>query len=526
MPEGMTRRLGGRFALEREIGAGGISIIFLGRDEVLDRPVAVKVLRGGFESSEVSARFRREGRTAASLSHPNIVQVYDAGEDRLDGREVSYIVMEYVSGGDLKGLIDAEGPLTEKKLARIGADVASGLAHAHEKGIIHRDIKPQNILIDEYGRPKLGDFGIARALDATQATQSGSYLGTASYSSPEQLRGAEITPKSDVYSFGCTLYEAATSEPPFSGLPLEVAGQQLTKMPASPRARGATVGEPFEALVLACLAKDAADRPDSASLQERLLRLSAVASGAATAPALGAVKGFETVARGLRNRANPAGAPAESTTVESARTSHRTFGRRRSWRPALAAGVVALLLLALVVAVVGASSLMGRGAEEEVAQVPEGSQDVAQAPAEEETTNAAEEETALIEEITDAPAEETTAAVSAPALPPSRAEEAVYDLYVKKSYGNVDASWDHLSQRLKNEVGSKENWAQREQLDAFRNVYFVRMPSHEVPGDDMVRINFQVREVRTGGSKLVTGTWECVNEGGEWKLNRFVDGNA
>src|ERR671932_760844 len=278
------RRLGGRFVLEREIGAGGMSVIFLGRDEVLDRPVAVKVLRGGFEDPEIGARFRREGRTAARLSHPNIVQVYDAGEDELDGRKVSYIVMEYVPGGDLKALIDEKGPLSEKELARIGADVASGLAHAHRRGIVHRDIKPQNILIDDYGRPKLADFGIARALGATQDTRTGSYLGTASYSSPEQLRGEEITTKSDVYSLGCTLYQAAVDEPPFSGGSIEVANQQLTKPPTPPRARGAVLSEPFEELILACLAKDLADRPDTANLQERLLRLSALSSGAVSSP--------------------------------------------------------------------------------------------------------------------------------------------------------------------------------------------------------------------------------------------------
>ncbi len=193
------KRLGGRFVLEREIGAGGMSVVFLGRDEVLDRLVAVKILRGGFENSETGARFQREGRTAARLAHPNIVPVYDAGEDEFEGREVSYIVMEYVPGGDLKRMMNEKGPLAEKELSRIGADVASGLAHAHEKGIIHRDIKPQNILIDAYGGPKLTDFGIARALDDTHATRTGSYLGTASYSSPEQLRGEEVTPKSDVY---------------------------------------------------------------------------------------------------------------------------------------------------------------------------------------------------------------------------------------------------------------------------------------------------------------------------------------
>ncbi|MDQ4106318.1 MAG: serine/threonine protein kinase, partial [Actinomycetota bacterium] len=231
--------LGSRFVLDREIGAGGMARVYLGRDEVLDRPVAVKMLRGGFQGSDVDVRFGREGRTAARLSHPNIVQIYDAGEAELDGREVSYIVMEYLSGGDLQALLMEKGPLRERELTRIGADVASGLAHAHHKGIIHRDIKPQNILLDEYGRAKLTDFGIARALDATYATRTGSYLGTASYSSPEQLRGEEVTPKSDVYSLGCTLYEAATGGPPFSGGPIEVASQQLTKSPPPPRARGA-----------------------------------------------------------------------------------------------------------------------------------------------------------------------------------------------------------------------------------------------------------------------------------------------
>jgi eukaryotic-like serine/threonine-protein kinase len=152
-------RLGDRFVLEREIGSGGMSAVFLGRDEVLDRPVAVKVLKPGFDDSEVVARFRQEGRTAAKLSHPNIVQVYDAGEDTLDGRNASYIVMEYVPGGDLRRLMDKKGPLPEAELSRIGAEVAAGLAHAHERGIVHRDVKPHNILLDERGlracRPRL-----------------------------------------------------------------------------------------------------------------------------------------------------------------------------------------------------------------------------------------------------------------------------------------------------------------------------------------------------------------------------------
>ncbi|MGI8866836.1 MAG: protein kinase domain-containing protein, partial [Rubrobacteraceae bacterium] len=266
-------RLGGRFTLAEEIGSGGMSVVYLGRDEVLDRPVAVKVLRTGFEDSEVGERFRREGRTAARISHPNVVQVYDAQEGMLDDREVSYIVMEHVSGGDLKDRIRASGPLSEKDLCRMGADVASGLSAAHERGIIHRDVKPQNILIDDYGRPKITDFGIARALDATTtATQTGSYLGTATYSSPEQLRGEPVTPKSDIYSLGATLYEAATGEPPFTGSPIEVAGQQLSKDPELPSARGATVSRTFEALIMAALSKEPSNRPDAATLSTKLLQ--------------------------------------------------------------------------------------------------------------------------------------------------------------------------------------------------------------------------------------------------------------
>ena len=178
-----------------------MSVVFLGRDEVLDRPVAIKLLKPGYAGTDIGARFQREGRTAASLSHPNIVQVYDAGEGN-ERREASYIVMEYVPGGDLKALIDRRGSLSGGELLRL-SEAAAGLTHAHERGVIHRDVKPHNILLDGNGRPKISDFGIARALDATHATRTGSYLGTALYS-PEQLKGEKVTPKSDVYSLGAT----------------------------------------------------------------------------------------------------------------------------------------------------------------------------------------------------------------------------------------------------------------------------------------------------------------------------------
>ncbi len=261
-----------RFVLEREIGSGGMARVFLGKDTVLDRPVAVKVLNPGHDETDIGARFRREGRTAARLSHPNIVQVYDAGEAELDGKNVSYIVMEYVPGGDLKGLIDKRGNLSGGDLARLGAGAAAGLAHAHERGVIHRDVKPHNVLIDAYGEPKLTDFGIARALDVTtsQATRTGAYLGTALYSAPEQLQGLKVTPKSDVYSLGVTLYQAAAGEVPFVGTPMEVAGQHIHQPPVWPKDNGVEVGGRIEGLILDCLAKDPELRPTAEEVRDRL----------------------------------------------------------------------------------------------------------------------------------------------------------------------------------------------------------------------------------------------------------------
>ena len=280
-------RLADRFALEREIGSGGMARVYLGRDEVLDRPVAVKVLKPMHGDSDIGIRFRREGRTAARLSHPNIVQVYDAGEGDLDDTEVSYIVMEYLPGGDLKELIDARGSLGDAELARIGEEVCSGLAHAHGRGVVHRDIKPHNILLDEKGRAKVSDFGIARALDTTQATRTGAYLGTALYSSPEQLQGYKVTPKSDVYSLGTTLYQAAAGEPPFTGTPIEVASQHVSKPPPPLKQREADldVGDEIEALILACLAKDAADRPSAEEAQRRFAEVSPTTVVPETLPA-------------------------------------------------------------------------------------------------------------------------------------------------------------------------------------------------------------------------------------------------
>ena len=507
--------LGGRFALVREIGSGGMSTVYLGRDEVLDRPVAVKILNPELEGSDVSSRFRREGRTAARLSHPNVVQVYDAGEDELDGHEVSYIVVEYLQGGDLKDLIDRRGPLPGAMLARIGADVADGLAHAHERGIVHRDIKPQNVLLDQYGSPKLTDFGIARALDMNHSTSTDSYLGTAFYSSPEQLRGEGVTPKSDVYSLGATLYHAAVGEPPFSGDPLQVATQQVAKTPVPPRARGAAVGERLEALILVCLAKDPADRPDAATLNERLLQISAASAGAAgvsgvagVARAAGAA-GVKAVKRGWSRRNTPElpGPPEITISLPT-----RTFRAGSRQRMTLAAFLFALFLIAL--AAIGSWTLLDRNAVEEpgpLTRIVEPQLNYLGPPTAARQGNAKGRIAATGNE---------PAAQEEPALPLQGAEQAVFDMYYQESFARAEESWSFLSSRLQSEIGSVDQWAEQEDIYTFTYMEFTSYPAAAASGRS-AEVAFEVRLDHTWGSELLSGTWVCVVENGEWKLDHL-----
>ncbi|HZC84255.1 MAG TPA: protein kinase, partial [Rubrobacter sp.] len=268
-------RFAQRFVLERQIGAGGMARVFLGRDEILDRPVAVKILNPVHGGTDISDRFRREGRTAARLSHPNIVPVYDAGEGEFEGHEVSYIVMEYVPGGDLKGLIDERGPLPNGELAQLGAEVSSGLAHAHGKGVIHRDIKPQNILLTKTGEAEVADFGIARAQAATTMTQAGSVMGTVCYISPEQALGEPATPKSDLYSLGMVLYEMLTGGLPYDAeTPGAIVMEHVGGLSRSPKVANPQVPDELDAVTVRLLSKDPDDRhADAPALVEDLGRV-------------------------------------------------------------------------------------------------------------------------------------------------------------------------------------------------------------------------------------------------------------
>jgi eukaryotic-like serine/threonine-protein kinase len=204
-----------RYELEELVGTGGMSTVYRARDQLLERYVALKVLHPHYaDDEEYVERFRREARSVAQLSHPHIVTVIDRGED--DGQQ--YIVFEYVDGENLKELIERTGPLPTRRAVEFGLEIADALAFAHENGLIHRDVKPQNVLITPDGNAKVTDFGIARSLEVEHGmTQTGTVLGTSNYLSPEQASGKPTTPSTDVYSLGVVVYELLTGEVPFPG---------------------------------------------------------------------------------------------------------------------------------------------------------------------------------------------------------------------------------------------------------------------------------------------------------------------
>jgi serine/threonine protein kinase len=251
--------IAGRYELEELVGTGGMSSVYRAHDRLLERNVALKVLHAQFTGDgEYVERFRREARAVAQLSHPNIVTVIDRGEQ--DSRQ--FIVFEYIPGENLKGLVERTGPLPERDALRLGLQVARGLAFAHGQGLVHRDVKPQNVLLTEEGRAKVTDFGIARSHDvAGGLTRTGTVMGTSDYIAPEQARGAHVDELSDVYSLGAVLYELVTGEVPFPGDNfVAVAMRHINEAPPSARERRPDVSPRLDSAIRRAMAKDPGDR--------------------------------------------------------------------------------------------------------------------------------------------------------------------------------------------------------------------------------------------------------------------------
>jgi serine/threonine protein kinase len=253
---------GGRYLIENTLGHGGMAVVYLAQDRELRRPVALKLLAENLAGDgDFRERFVREARLAARLSHPNVVHVYDAGED--EGRP--FIVMEYVAGETLAHVLVRRRKVPPGEAAALARQAAIGLQHAHDAGLVHRDIKPQNLLLRDDGVLKIADFGIARAAELSRLTQLGTVLGTASYLSPEQALGEEVGPQADIYSLGAVLYELLTGRPPYEFSSLaELTEKQRTGTIVPVRDVEPAVPGSLEAIVMRCLARDPGFRPSSA----------------------------------------------------------------------------------------------------------------------------------------------------------------------------------------------------------------------------------------------------------------------
>jgi serine/threonine protein kinase len=298
---------GGRYRIEDVLGRGGMASVYLARDGELDRPVAVKVLAEHLaDTPGFRQRFLREARLAAQLSHPNVVQVFDVGEDR--GRP--FIVMEYVDGSTLGDELKQRGKLEPTEVVDLALQICGGLEHAHAAGLVHRDIKPQNLLLRADGTVKIADFGIARAAETTKLTQIGSVLGTAAYLSPEQALGEEVTAAADIYSLGCVLYELLTERTPyvFETLPQlvmkhrEEAIQPLREMRPD-------VPERLEAAVMHALARNPDYRPESAAALAQELAVASPEPPTQALPRPEGVDAKEVVDSPTRVRTTPIAAP-------------------------------------------------------------------------------------------------------------------------------------------------------------------------------------------------------------------------
>ncbi len=270
----------GRYRIQRKLGAGGMADVYLAEDQELGRRVAIKILnsRHGNDDQFIE-RFRREAKNAAALNHPNIVSIYDRGE----AEDTYYIAMEFLDGRTLKELIIGRGAAPVNVAIEYARQILSALRFAHRHGIVHRDIKPHNVLVDGEGRVKVTDFGIARA-GTSQMTEAGSIVGTAQYLSPEQAKGGEVDPRSDLYSLGIVLYELLTGKTPFDGeTPVEIAMKHLSATPKPPSKLRPDIPPELDMVVLRALAKNPDDRYQSADEMEAdLERVARGASIAAT----------------------------------------------------------------------------------------------------------------------------------------------------------------------------------------------------------------------------------------------------
>jgi eukaryotic-like serine/threonine-protein kinase len=346
------RLLGGRYELDGIVGRGGMAEVFRARDIRLDRIVGVKTLRDDLARDQTfQARFRREAQSAASLNHPSIVAVYDTGEDMVGNTPVPYIVMEFVDGRTLRDLLRDDRRLLPERAAEITDGVLRALDYSHRNGIVHRDIKPGNVMLTRAGEVKVMDFGIARAVADSQLTmtQTAQVIGTAQYLSPEQARGERVDARSDLYSTGCLLYELLTGRPPFTGdSPVAIAYQHVKEEPVPPSRIDPEVPPWADAIVLKAMQKDPAMRYQSAGEMRNDIQR-ALSGAPVAAPAMGAAYGTRRMGSASTQ---VAGRTAAISPYEYGPADGGPEGppqrQRRAWPWVVLATVVVVLIAAIV----------------------------------------------------------------------------------------------------------------------------------------------------------------------------------
>jgi eukaryotic-like serine/threonine-protein kinase len=342
------RLLGGRYELEGIVGRGGMAEVFRARDIRLDRIVAVKTLRDDLARDQTfQARFRREAQSAASLNHPSIVAVYDTGEDMVGGTPVPYIVMEFVDGRTLRDLLRDDRRLLPERAAEITDGVLRALDYSHRNGIVHRDIKPGNVMLTRDGQIKVMDFGIARAVSDAQATmtQTAQVIGTAQYLSPEQARGERVDARSDLYSAGCLLYELLAGRPPFTGdSPVAIAYQHVREDPIPPSRVDPEVPAWADAIVLKAMAKDPADRYQTAGeMRNDIQRALSGAPVAAPFPA-DTYGGTRRMGQATQVAGATSAIPPYRYGADEGQPDYDEQSRRRAWPWVLVALIVLILI--------------------------------------------------------------------------------------------------------------------------------------------------------------------------------------
>ncbi|NLU77984.1 Stk1 family PASTA domain-containing Ser/Thr kinase [Micromonospora sp. HNM0581] len=346
-----ARLLGGRYQVGELLGYGGMAEVHRGRDLRLGRDVAIKMLRTDLaRDATFQMRFRREAQNAASLNHPAIVAVYDTGEEQAPtGETLPFIVMEFVNGRTLKEVLGAEGRLQPRRALEISADICAALDFSHRHGIIHRDIKPGNVMLTQTGQVKVMDFGIARALasGATTMTQTSAVIGTAQYLSPEQARGEAVDARSDVYAAGCVLFELLCGHPPFVGdSPVSVAYQHVREAPPTPSDLNPDVNPAVDAIVLKALSKNPLNRYQSAGeMRADVLRAAAGRPVLATP----VMREDETVAMAAAGPGYPSTGATQTRQIP-ARVGDPRQRKASSWLIAMFAALGVLAVIALVAA--------------------------------------------------------------------------------------------------------------------------------------------------------------------------------